>query len=57
MLISLNISAIKDTHPKKHLKIKLQGLRKIQIWTFGLLVHQTNSFLRGSKTGTNFQKK
>ena len=57
MLISLNISAIKDTHPKKHLKIKLQGLRKIQIWTFGLLVQQTNSFLRGSKTGTNFQKK
>ena len=29
---------------KKHPKIKLQRLRKIRIWTFGLLVHQINSF-------------
>ena len=29
---------------KKHPKIKLQRLQKIQIWTFGLLVHQINSF-------------
>ena len=29
---------------KKHPKIKLQRLGKIRIWTFGLLVHQINSF-------------
>ena len=29
---------------KKHPKIKLQRWRKIRIWTFGLLVHQINSF-------------
>ena len=29
---------------KKHPKIKLQLLPKIQIWTFGLLIHQINSF-------------
>ena len=29
---------------KKHPKIKLQRLRKIRIWTFGLLVHQINYF-------------
>ena len=29
---------------KKHPKIKLQRLRKIQILTFGSLVHQINSF-------------
>ena len=29
---------------KKHPKIKLQRLRKIRMWTFGLLVHQINSF-------------
>ena len=29
---------------KKHPKIKLQRLGRIRIWTFGLLVHQTNSF-------------
>ena len=29
---------------KRHPKIKLQRLRKIQIWTFGSLVHQINSF-------------
>ena len=29
---------------KKHLKIKFQCLRKVRIWTFGSLVHQTNSF-------------
>ena len=41
---------------KKHLKIKLQRLRKIRIWTFWLLVNQINSFIRGSKTETNFPK-
>ena len=35
----------------------MAGLRKIQKWTFGLLVHQISFFLRGSiKTGTIFQK-
>ena len=29
---------------KKHPKIKLERLRKIRIWTFGLLLHQINSF-------------
>ena len=29
---------------KKHPKIKLQRLRKIQIGTLGSLVHQINSF-------------
>ena len=29
---------------KKHPKIKLQCLRKIQMWTFRSLVHQINSF-------------
>ena len=29
---------------KKHPKIKLQRLRKIRIWTSGLLVHQIKSF-------------
>ena len=29
---------------KKHPIIKLQHLQKIQKWTFGLLVHQINSF-------------
>ena len=29
---------------KNYSKIKLQRLRKIRIWTFGSLVHQTNSF-------------
>ena len=29
---------------KKHPKMKLQRLRKIQIWTFGSLVHKINSF-------------
>ena len=29
---------------KKHPKIKLQRLRKMRIWTSGLLVHQINSF-------------
>ena len=28
---------------KKHPKIKLQCLRKIRIWTVGLLVHQISS--------------
>ena len=35
----------KDTYTeKKNPKIKLQRLRKIRIWIFGLLVHQINSF-------------
>ena len=28
---------------KKHNKIKLHRLRKLQIWTFGSLAHQINS--------------
>ena len=37
---------------KKHPKIKLQRSRKIQIWTFGLLV-----LFKSSKTEMNFPKK
>ena len=29
---------------KKYPKVKLQRLRKIQLWTFGSLTHQINSF-------------
>ena len=42
---------------KKYPKIKLQRLRKKRIWTLRSLVHQINSFLRGSETETNFSKK
>ena len=56
-LIKLKTVRVQDTAllwiltGKKHLKIKLQRLRKIWIWTFGSLV-----VLKGSKTGTNFPK-
>ena len=42
---------------KKHPKIKLQRLRKIQILTFGLLLHQINSFQEVVKLEKNFPKK
>ena len=41
---------------KKHPKIKLQCLRKIQIWTFGSLVHQINSFQEVLKLKQIFQR-
>ena len=41
---------------KKHTKIKLQHLRKIQIWTFGSLVHQINSFQEVLKLKQIFKK-
>ena len=41
---------------EKHPKIKLQGLRKIRIWTFGPLVHQINSFQEVLKLKQIFQK-
>ena len=41
---------------KNHPKIKLQRLRKIRIWTFGLLVHQINSFEEVLKLKQVFQK-
>ena len=41
---------------KKHPKIKLQPLQKIQIWTFGSLVHQINSFSEVLKLEKMFQK-
>ena len=47
---------IKDTHRKKHPKIKLQQLRKIRILAFGSLVHQINSFQEVLKLGQIFQK-
>ena len=48
--------------PGSFLKNKLRILTgkkqpKIRKWTFESLVHQINSFLRGSKTETNFRKK
>ena len=42
---------------KKHPKIKLQRLRKIQILTFGSLVHQINSFQEVVKLEKIFPKK
>ena len=42
---------------KKHPKIKLQRLRKIQMLTFGSLVHQINSFQEVLKLEQIFQKK
>ena len=41
---------------KKHPKIKLQRLREIRIWTFGLLVHQINPFQEVLKLEQIFQK-
>ena len=41
---------------KKHPKIKLQRLRKIQMLTFGSLVHQINSFQEVLKLEQIFQK-
>ena len=41
---------------KKQPKIKLKRLRKIRIWTFGLLVHQINSFQEVLKLEQIFQK-
>ena len=41
---------------KKHPKIKLQRLRKIQIWTFGSLVHKINSFQEVLKLKQIFKK-
>ena len=41
---------------KKHPKIKLQCLQKIQIWTFGSLVHQVKSFQEVLKPKQIFQK-
>ena len=41
---------------KKHPKIKLQRLQKIQILTFGSLVQQINSFQEVLKLEQTFQK-
>ena len=41
---------------KKHLKIKLQYLRKVRIWTFESLLHQINSFEEALKLKQIFQK-
>ena len=42
----LNLSSLRILTGKKHLKIKLQCLRKIGIWTFGSLEHKINLFKR-----------
>ena len=41
---------------KKHPKIKLQRLRRIQIWTFRWLLHQIYSFKKVLKLERIFQK-
>ena len=41
---------------KKHPEIKLQRLRKIRIWTFGLLVHKINSIKEVLKLKKIFQQ-
>ena len=48
-------SALRILTGKKHPKIKLQRLQKIQMLAFGSLVHQL--FSRVSEIGTNFPKK
>ena len=40
----LQVNFLKNTHRKKHPKIKLKRLQKMRISTFGSLVHQINSF-------------
>ena len=47
----------KDTHKKKHPKVKLQRSRKVWIWTFGWLLHQMNSIYEVPKLKQNFRKK
>ena len=42
---------------KKHCQIKLQRLQKVQIWTFGSLVHQINSLEEVLKLKKIFSKK
>ena len=42
---------------KKHPKVKLQQFWKEWIWTFGWLVHQTNSVYKVSKLKQNFWKR
>ena len=51
---SLDVLRTSDAH---WAKIKLQRLRKIRILTFGLLVHQNNSFQEVLKLEQIFQKK
>ena len=41
---------------KKHPKIKLQRLRKMRIWRFGLLAHQISSIQEVLKLKQIFQK-
>ena len=43
-ILNVSLNSLKILTGKKHHKIKSQRLWKIQIWTFGLLVHHVNSF-------------
>ena len=53
---NIGVELFKDTHRKKHPKIRLQHLRKIRILTFGSLVHRINSFQEVLKLEQIFQK-
>ena len=54
--VSIDNKILRILTGKKHPKIKLQRLQKIRILTFGLLVHQINSFYEVLKLEQIFQK-
>ena len=55
-ICSTQVNPLRILTRKKHPKIKLQRLQKIQILAFGSLVHQINSFQEFLKLEQIFQK-
>ena len=55
LTVSLNVTLTILTG-KKHRQIKLQRLQKVQIWAFGLPVHQISSLYEVLKLKNFFQK-
>ena len=49
-------SILKKLTGKKYSKVKLQRFRKVWIWTFGWLIHQTNPVCEDPKLKQNFRK-
>ena len=50
------VSELRILTGKKHPQIKLQRFRKLWIWTFGWLLHQTNFLYEALKLKQNFWK-
>ena len=50
------VSELRILTGKKHPQIKLQRFRKLWIWTFGWLLHQTNFLYEALKLKQNFRK-